>query len=152
MKNIATKWWIVGALALIALLIGWSKILQSSDPNVIAQSGLHWHPRLAIYVKGEKVEIPQNIGIGPQYAGMPTFDSGMRMTAMHTHEDMPVIHLEFPGLVRTDDIVLGNFFRIWGKDMGSFGNNVRMVVNGKESTEYENYVMRDGDRIELTFE
>ena len=152
MKKIPTLWWIGGALILIAILLGWSKWLQSSDPNVIAQNGLHWHPRLSITVKGAEVPIPPNIGVGPQYAGMPTFDASMKMAAMHTHEDMPVIHLEFPGLVREKDIVLGNFFQIWGKDMGSFGNNVRMVVNGKESTEYENYVMRDGDRIELTFE
>ena len=152
MKKIPTLWWIGGALVLIALLIGWSKMLQSSNPDVIAQNGLHWHPRLGIYVKGEKVEIPQNIGIGPQYAGMPTFDSGMRMTAMHTHEDIPAIHLEFPGLVREEDIMLGNFFRIWGKDMRSFGTEVRMTVNGTENAEFENYVMHDGDRIELRYD
>src|SRR3989344_9698776 len=139
----------------VLLLIGgslWSSSLHSGDLDVISQNGIHWHPQLEIFVKGEKVDIPENIGIGPQYAGMPTFDSGMRMTAMHTHEDMPAIHLEFPGLVREKDITLGNFFRIWGEGMRSFGSNVRMTVNGTENAEFENYVMHDGDRIELRYD
>jgi len=145
------------ALAVLAvlLLVGgslWSGSLQSSDAEVIARNGIHWHPLLDIYVKGRKVEIPANVGVGPQYAGKPTFDAGMRMTAVHTHDDMPVIHLEFPGLVRKDDIKLGSFFRIWEKDMRSFGSNIRMTVNGVESSDLEEYPMRDGDKIELYYE
>ena len=151
MKNITTKWWIIAVVVLIAGLFGWSTLLQSGNPDVIAQKGIHWHPRLKIIVMGEEVPIPADIGIGPQYAGMPTFGS-MGMTAIHTHDDMPVIHLEFPGLVREEDVTLGNLFRIWGKDMRSFGSNMRMTVNGKENTEYENYLMHDGDKIELHYE
>ena len=36
--------------------------------------------------------------------------------------------------------------------MLSFGANMKMTVNGKENTEYENYIMRDKDKIELRFE
>ena len=139
----------------VLLLIGgslWSSSLHSGDLDVISQNGIHWHPQLEIFVKGEKVDIPENIGIGPQYAGMPTFDTDMRMTAMHTHEDMPVIHLEFPGLVRKSDITLGTFFKVWGKDIRSFGVNMMMTVNGAENTEFEHYVMRDGDIVELRFD
>lgn len=127
----------------VALLIGstWlSNSLQNSDPNVLARSGLHWHPLLEIYVKGEKVEIPQNIGLGATH--LP----------VHTHEDLPIIHLEFGGMVRREDVMLGEFFKSWNRDMRSFGSTVRMTVNGKENTEYENYVMRDGDKIELRYE
>src|SRR3989344_3826536 len=152
-KNMKTI--LIIGVAVVVLLVGGSLLshsLQSGDPDVISQSGVHWHPRLEIFVKGERIDVPANIGIGPQYAGMPTFDTGMRMTAVHTHEDLPIIHLEFPALVRKSDVMLGHFFRIWGKDMRSFGTNVRMTVNGEESTEFENYVMRDGDKIELRFE
>ena len=51
---------------IILLLVGgvwWSKSLQKSNPDIIARNGLHWHPELAIYVKGEKQEIPANIGL-----------------------------------------------------------------------------------------
>ncbi|OGG79958.1 hypothetical protein A3A39_01075 [Candidatus Kaiserbacteria bacterium RIFCSPLOWO2_01_FULL_54_13] len=140
MKNIAAKWWIISIVVLIGGLFGWSKLLQSSDPGVIAQKGIHWHPRLEIYIKGEKIEIPENIGIGAVHQ------------PVHTHDDLPIIHLEFGGVVREKDLELGNFFRNWGKDMRSFGNNMRMTVNGAESTEFGDYMMRDGDKIELHYE
>ncbi|HWH16268.1 MAG TPA: hypothetical protein VNU25_01645 [Candidatus Paceibacterota bacterium] len=146
---------LIGGLAVALLAVGgilWSRAPENADPSVVARNGLHWHPTLEIYVKGEKVEIPPDVGVGDRYAGMPTYDPGMRMTAMHTHEDMPIIHLEFLGLVRNDDITLGNFFTIWGKDMRSFGTNMRMTVNGRENTEFENYLMKDGDVITLHFD
>ena len=142
-------------LAVVALLVGGSwaiGTMQQSDPDVISQNGIHWHPTLEIFVRGEKVDIPANIGLGQQYSSMPTFDRSMGMTAVHTHEDMPVIHLEFPGLVRSSDITLGTFLRVWGKDIRSFGESVRMTVGGAENTEYENYIMRDGDKIQLNYD
>jgi len=131
------------ALAAAAILVGgvlWLNAPQESSSDIVSRTGLHWHPQLLIYVKDEAVEIPHNIGLGAVHS------------PMHTHEDLPIIHLEFNGIVRTDDTRLGNFFRIWGKDMSSFGPNLRMTVNGQESTEYENYAMRDGDKIELRYE
>lgn len=139
----------------ILLFVGgvwWSNSLQNSDPNIISAHGLHWHPYITIYVRGENVPIPANIGIGPQYAAMPTFDQGMHMTAMHTHEPDGTIHLEFPAKVARDDVKLKNFFIIWGRDMMSFGENVTMTVNGEENTELGEYEMKDGDRIELRYE
>ena len=150
MKNLL----IIGGLVVVLVVSGslWSATLQSNDPDVIAENGLHWHPRLEIYVRGEKIEIPANIGIGPQYAALPTYDASMKMTAIHTHEDMPVIHLEFPGFVREKDMMLGNFFRIWGRDMHSFGTNVRMTVNGVPNAAFEGYIMRDKDIITLQYD
>ncbi len=143
MKNVPTKWWIIGAAVLIVGLLGGSKFLQSSDPNVVSRSGLHWHPTLAIYVKGEKQEIPANIGIGAMHQ------------PMHTHvEDAAagIIHLEFAGVVKREALMLGQFFMNWGKEFDSFGTNVKMAVNGQENTEFENYVMQEEDKIELRYE
>lgn len=133
---------IVGSVV-VFLLIGstWlSRSLQESNPDVLSRAGLHWHPLLVIYVKGEKIEIPQDIGLGATHR------------PVHTHEDLPIIHLEFSGLVRREDAMLGQFFKNWGYDMRSFGTSMQMTVNGKENTEYENYVMRDGDNIELRYD
>ena len=115
-------------------------IIPESD--IISKAGFHWHPKLAIYVKGEKQEIPTNIGIGAVHQ------------QIHTHEDATegVIHLEFQGLVRKQDIVLSQFFKNWGKDINSFGANIKMTVNGKENTEFENYIMQDKDKIELRYD
>jgi hypothetical protein len=142
------------AAILVLLVAGsiWSARLAQNDPTIVSRAGLHWHPAIEIFVRGERVSIPANIGIGARYAGMPTFDTSMRMTAIHTHDDVPVIHLEFPSIVREDDIALGTFFRVWGKELRSFGSNMRMTVNGVENTEYESYIMRDGDKIELHYD
>ena len=145
---------IVGVTVL--LLVGgimWSNTLQKSDPDIVSRTGLHWHPNIEITVGTEKIEISSNIGIGPQYSGMPTAGLGMMgMTAIHTHSADGIIHLEFSGLVRKENIALGNFFRIWGKDMRSFGDTMRMTVNGTPNTEYERYIMRDKDIIELHYD
>lgn len=131
---------LVIALALLAGASWWSRSLRSTDPNILSRNGLHWHPELVIYVKEEKIEIPHNLGIGAIH--LP----------IHTHDDLPLLHLEFQGLVRRQDITLGQFFKNWGKNINSFGTNVKMTVNDVRNTELENYVMQDKDKIELRYE
>jgi len=128
-------------ILLLAGAVWWSKSLESSDPNIISTRGIHWHPELTIYVNDVKEDLPANLGI-----------VGSSMAPVHTHEADGVIHLEFQGLVRKNDIILGQFFKSWNKDIRSFGTNVKMTVNGKENTEYENYIMQDKDKIELRYE
>src|SRR3989344_656071 len=141
----------------VGLLLGglwWSNSIERNDPDIISRKGLHWHPKLFIYVNGEIEMIPGNIGIGESYAGLPSYDPAMRMTGIHTHDDanQGIIHFEFQGVVERKDLTLGQFLKVWEKDINSFGSNVRMTVNGKESTEYESYFMQDGDKIELRYE
>lgn len=143
---------IIIAVVGIVLLVGgsyFSKSLASKDPNTVATSGLHWHPELEIYVHGEKQEIPQNVGLGVVHS------------PIHTHDDVPVLHMEFSGKVVQDDTRLGNFFQIWEKEFSSeqifeYKNGpegiVRMEVNGVENTEFENYRMHDGDKIVIRYE
>lgn len=137
------KW--AGSTTLIALLISgliWYMTTRppTLDSEIVSRNGLHWHTDLAIYVKGKKQEIPNNIGIGAVHQ------------PIHTHDEKDVVHLEFQGQVLKKDIVLGQFFKNWNKDMRSFGANMKMTVNGKENIEYENYIMQDKDRIELRYE
>ena len=127
-------------IVLFAGAIWWSNSLSSGDPSIISRNGLHWHPQLEIYVKGEKMEIPHDIGL-----------TGVH-SPIHTHEDLPLIHMEFDGLVRKEDTKLGNFFKVWGKDFMEFGSKVTMTVNGVENSELGNYLMKDGDRIVLRYE
>ena len=140
-----TRWigWGTFGVAIIGGLV-WLVASQPKTPesDIISRNGFHWHPELAIYVKGEKQEFPANIGIGAVHQ------------PIHTHDDAKdgIVHMEFQGLARKQDTTLGQFFKNWGKDMRSFGTNMKMTVNGEESTEYENYVMRDKDKIELRFD
>ncbi|MEK7138949.1 MAG: hypothetical protein AAB799_02095 [Patescibacteria group bacterium] len=131
------------AVAVIGGLI-WYAATRPPIPesDIVSRTGFHWHPQLAIYVKGEKQEIPANIGIGAIHQ------------PIHTHDDsgQGIVHMEFQSLVRKQDVTLGQFFKNWDKDMRSFGVNMKMTVNGEANTDYENYAMRDKDKIELRFE
>src|SRR3989338_3048738 len=60
-------------IALIVVIIGgsigafvWYLVTRPPIPEgeILSRSGLHWHPELAIFVKGEKQEIPADLGIG----------------------------------------------------------------------------------------
>lgn len=148
---ISMKIFFIAIGALVLLMIGfimWSDTTRPSrekspSPDVISTGGLHWHSTLAIYVRGEKQDIPPNIGIGATHR------------PMHTHTEdagQGIIHMEFPAMVRKSDLRLDEFFVAWSKDMRSFGANMKMTVNGTENTEYENYMMGDGDKIELRYE
>lgn len=138
-------WSLSGILAILVVAgVGWYIVTRPSVPesDIISRNGFHWHPELTIYVKGVRQEIPENIGIGAVHQ------------PIHTHDDSDqgVVHMEFQGLVRKQDTTLGQFFKNWGKDMRSFGTDMKMTVNGQENTEYENYIMQDKDKIELNYE
>ena len=135
-------WSTLGVAVIVALVWLVASAPKTPESDIVSRGAFHWHPEVAIYVKGEKQEIPADIGIGAVHQ------------PIHTHTDdnkQGVIHLEFQGLARKQDVSLGQFFKNWGKDMRSFGMDMRMTVNGEENTEYENYVMRDKDKIELRF-
>lgn len=140
MKNIKTSYILISLAVIVIGGFGLSKFLQSNNPNIASTGAFHWHPELVIYVKGEKIEIPQGIGLAGGHK------------PMHTHDDLPLVHLEFGGSAKNEEIMLGTFFKYWGKEFNSFGTSVTMTVNGKENTELENYVMKDGDKIELRYE
>lgn len=135
---------IVLIIFLVVGSIGWLIWYVASQPKIsedeiISRNGIHWHPELSIIVKGVKQEIPAGLGLG-----------GVEMP-IHTHDSTGVIHLELGGLVLKSDIALGRFFKVWGKDIRSFGANLEMTVNGKENIEHENYIMQDKDKIELKY-
>lgn len=111
-----------------------------SETEIISRSGLHWHYELAIFVKGQKQEIPANIGISVVHQ------------PIHTHDSSGVVHLEFQSLVSRNDIKISRFFEVWGKDFREFGSLMNMTVNGEENNELENYQIKDGDKIELKYE
>ncbi|PIR79863.1 MAG: hypothetical protein COU25_02960 [Candidatus Levybacteria bacterium CG10_big_fil_rev_8_21_14_0_10_35_13] len=155
--NTETKIIIVGGIITILAVVGISLLLSSSstsipDDQIVAKNGLHWHPRLEIYINTEKQEIPANIGI------LPT-----KHEEIHTHDDASegILHMEMNGLVTKDETRIARFFQIWGKKFNSgqifeFKNSseaaVKMLVNGKENKDFENYQMKDGDLIIIRYE
>lgn len=136
MKNKKPLIYIAGLILFFAGMIFWSKSLQKNDPDIIVRSGMHWHPELSIYSKGEKQLIPPNLNAG----------------FINTHDSSGKLHLEASGIVRKKDIKVDSFFKAWDKEFNSFGENVIMTVNGVENAELGNYVIEDGDKIELRYE
>ncbi|MBI2641730.1 hypothetical protein HYW87_04015 [Candidatus Roizmanbacteria bacterium] len=131
--------------------IGWYIAKQPKIPEseIISRGGLHWHPTITVIIKGEEQEIAKDIGIGAVHE------------AIHTHDSTGTIHMEMQGLITKDDTELGRFFKIWGKEFNSQcifdncngqGGKVKMFVNGKENKEFENYLMKDKDKIEIRYE
>lgn len=139
---------IVIALALLLGLLYWvgsgTRPERSNEGDIVSTSGIHWHPTLTIYVDGEQRAIPANVGLIASHQ------------PIHTHaEDVEqgVLHFEFGNTVRTGDLALGNFFRIWdNKDVvTAFGTLERMTVNGEENTAYGDYIVGPNDAIELFY-
>ena len=115
---------------------------QVPDGEIVDKKGVHWHPKVVIYIKGEKEELTDGIGLGAVHE------------TIHTHtQDYKngVVHIEKQGIVTKDDIKLGRFFQIWGKKLSDNGP-FKMYVNGNENTDYENYLMQDKDLIEIKYE
>lgn len=152
---------VIGGIGLLtlAILVGGVFFLSKSSNSpvppdqILASNGLHWHPKVTVTIKGEKQEIPANLGLGGAVHGK-----------IHTHDADAkdgVVHIEAQGVVTKDDTRLGDFFRIWGKEFSSTQifdkknseeGKVKMMVNGADSEAFENYEMKDKDQIEIRYE
>ncbi len=143
-------------LTTVAIIIGgvfmFSRKSNIPKELIVSENGLHWHPKLTIYIKGEKQQLARDIGLG-----------GVEMP-MHTHiADFKdgVIHMEMNGTVSKDQTKLGRFFQVWGKEFSKTcvfdkcngaGGKVKMTVNGKPNTDFNNFLMKDSDNIEIRYE
>ncbi len=110
----------------------------------------HIHAGITITLDGNEVAIPGNVGIQDEEC-----PDGMR--GLHTHDDSGRLHIETPGAM---DAPVGAFFSIWGEAFdethilnkeANDANEVVMFVNGVQNYEYENYVMNDGDVIDIEY-
>lgn len=112
-----------------------------ADP---ADDGVHLHPKLAVFVDGERVLVPANIGIDPS-------KPSDQMAGLHTHTDDGTIHVE--GAANS---TLGRFFQIWGVPFSKTrvgphragaGRVVQMWVDGRPSSAFERLRLADDQRI-----
>lgn len=119
---------------------------------------------ISIFVNGVQVNIPDELGRSSGNQIAHTFV---------TNADNRVFIGPINGTNPSSSVTLNDFFNTWRTNAGTPGNNpsatfsstslmgnnvvsgqtiVRMWVNGKPSTEFENYVIRDEDDITLSFE
>ena len=154
--------YIVLAIIIIGGLIVWGKTatnrktedLQSMSSREIAlrqttdmATTYHVHPELTIFVNGTEVSIPEDLGV-----------TATGMTAIHTHDEKGVIHVEAPV---KKDFTLGDFFAVWGKDfsrtklldtVADDKSEVVVTVNGQVVDTYENTILHDKDKIVISYE
>jgi hypothetical protein len=119
-----------------------------NDP-VISHTGIHFHPKLDIYIKGQLQPLPADVGLRPIEH------------PIHTHDTDNIIHLEFSGLTTLNNTRVQEFFKIWDKQFNSncifdycngSSGTVKMFVNGQPNTDFEKYPMKDDDKIEIRYE
>jgi len=138
---------VIGAGVALVLLPNWGTSVPEEE--IVSRNGLHRHVDLDIEILGEEQTIPMNVGIGA------------KEEPIHTNTERNVLHLEFSGMVQKDDIRLSRFFDIWGERFTKEcifdkcnvpEGQLKMFVNGRRNYEFGDYLMRDGDRIEVVFE
>ena len=124
--------------------------LSASEINIGSHKNiaLHIHSDLKIKIDGKDFPIPTNIGI----------QTGI-MRPIHTHDSSGEVHIEGP---YARDFTIGEFFEIWNKTFNSTcifehctgaGNasELKMLINGQENKQFENYTMRDSDEIVIEY-
>jgi hypothetical protein len=108
----------------------------------------HIHVHLDIFINGEELVIPSNIGIIPDNC----------IYWMHTHDDTGVIHIESP---ENRTFTLGQFFHIWGETFSNnqiFDNNnntLNVYVNGKKvdsKADYRQIPLVEHDEIAILYD
>ena len=112
-------------------------------------TALHIHPRLSVFVNGEPVTVPTDIGIS---------SAEQAMAALHTHDTVGTIHVESP-VVR--DYTLGQFFDVWGvrltkRCIGGYcagqGKQLRAFVDGEPvAGSPRSLKLADGQQIVVAF-
>lgn len=147
------KFYIIVLVIVVGIwgLIWYAKTRPSlPESEIISQNGLHWHSNLTINILGKYQDIPAGIGL-ERLPHKPT----------HTHDRDGVIHMEFAGKVLKEDIKLAKFFQVWAQTFNKdcifdkcsgLDGKLKMLINGKENLEFENYAMQDSDKIEIIFE
>jgi hypothetical protein len=113
-----------------------------------AGSLLHHHADLLIYINGQPVTVPQNIGLSSDV-----------QSPLHTHTDKGTIHIESQD--PNFQPVLGQFMDVWGVyftseclagDCASGDTKIRAYVNGQEWTGDPTQIpLTDHEVIVLTF-
>jgi len=98
----------------------------------------HVHAFLTIFIDDTRATIPSGIGI----------EEGKCMHPIHTHDTVGKVHIESP---EPANFSLGDFFLVWGKKFDGLGTLDKMTVNGADSAEGENLILKDDDKIVLRY-
>lgn len=125
--------------------------LQAINLPALKEEGtvIHTHQHLDIFIQGNKVTIPAEVGIN-QAEGY--------ISPIHTHDTTGIIHVESP---TKGTFTLGQFFIVWGVRLndnciGGYCNNddrkLKVYVNGQiVGNNYQNIVLKPHDEIAIEY-
>lgn len=107
---------------------------------------MHDHVPIAVVKAGQRIEVPENIGIAPELWHDHSLDSfgPATVSPMHTHDRSGTIHIESTAMRQ---FTLGEFLHIWG-----IADEVERVVdaNGQEVQDFQNHVLENNKGLVLT--
>ncbi|TSC63016.1 MAG: Uncharacterized protein G01um101448_156 [Parcubacteria group bacterium Gr01-1014_48] len=159
----SNKWrermyWGIPCLIIVGITV-WLFTLPRKPVSPAVKGKNHIHATLAIVIDGTPVTIPGGIGI-PVGGGAVHIPGAQQV--IHTHVENDQLHIEATtgGPLHEDDTKLSTFFRIWGKEFNAttilekttlMSGTLQFKVNGVENMEFQNYQMRDGDKLEIIY-
>jgi hypothetical protein len=111
--------------------------VETAGMHLSAEEALavHYHAHIDVFVDGELVELPANLGInvGPDSQAPEHGEPGV--APLHTHEASGIVHIEAPEEAR---FTLGQVFVLWdvrlsARQVGAY-RPVLVYVNGERRT------------------
>ncbi len=120
-----------------------------TNPPMDSMGMMHFHQSLTLVIDGKPATVPAQIGIDPTLWKDHSLDSnGMQgMAPLHTHDTSGTIHVES---YANRYYTFGQLVDIWGLNLSGY-KQVTMTVNGQPVSDYQNYILKDGDKIILSF-
>ncbi|MFO0725390.1 MAG: hypothetical protein U1E65_16525 [Myxococcota bacterium] len=115
--------------------------------KVLSNQPMHIHPNLRIFVSGQEVAVPANIGIAPNLwkdHSMDKYIGDMGAAPIHTHDSSGTLHVESSVTAR---YTLGNFLKIWGLNLK--GHSVSVNADGHTYKRPSSVPLKDHEQIEL---
>ncbi len=139
-KKLAAKYLVLGIIILLVVLGMYKLISNVRDFRPYYEGEFHWHANFEVFMCGERQEIKCGSSL-----------CGIMLT--HHHNDN-IIHTEGSSISKKEDVALGKFFdrigitfsdmQIMDKKNGDLcsgkAGRVKLVVNGKENTEFREYI------------
>ena len=173
------KFFLYAVSAIIIIIAAYFLFGQTNDSKITVPKGynvpdgfIHWHSRLNIMINSEEQQIPADIGITNGQV-LDTHISGAAMSPMHTHAEGSEgatseqneygrkLHMEsLSPKAKPETLTVGYFFKVWEKTFNKTcifdkcngpNGTVKMFVNDEPNYDFDNYFMRDGDRILITY-
>jgi hypothetical protein len=117
-------------------------------PQAEEGQGLHSDQHLSIYVDGQPVTIPAQIGIPPGYVAGGEATNTDFISILHTHDTSGTVHVEAPS---SHSYTLGEFLDVWGVRFTKDCLGGLCQTNDKKIRVYVNGELQTGDPTQIGF-